>query len=202
MYVCVCVHMHVHVRVRVCVCVYMCMSMCVCVCVCVCVRACVRACVSVCVCYMRNLTCFLCQLTSCWPSKQPCIPECQVCATEDRAVLFGLYEIGRAAGTQGRGPFGWVYPSLWLSTEPLQQPGLLKRITLICVFPSPTLKCYDTYICPRVIAVIHCDVKNFNVRTCTVTLCVFDWASSVTYVITECTFVTILYSTGTGNEAM
>ena len=31
---------------------------------------------------------------------------------------------------------------------------------------------------------------------------VFDWASSVTYVLTDWTFLTILYSTGTGNEAM
>ena len=34
------------------------------------------------------------------------------------------------------------------------------------------------------------------------TLGVFDWASSVTYVLTDWTFLTILYSTGTGNEAM
>ena len=31
---------------------------------------------------------------------------------------------------------------------------------------------------------------------------VFDWSSSVTYVLTDWTFLTILYSTGTGNEAM
>ena len=31
---------------------------------------------------------------------------------------------------------------------------------------------------------------------------VFDWASSVTYVLTDWTFLTILRSTGTGNEAM
>ena len=31
---------------------------------------------------------------------------------------------------------------------------------------------------------------------------VFDWASSVTYVLTDWTFLTILCSTGTGNEAM
>ena len=31
---------------------------------------------------------------------------------------------------------------------------------------------------------------------------VFDWASSVTYVLTDWRFLTILYSTGTGNEAM
>ena len=31
---------------------------------------------------------------------------------------------------------------------------------------------------------------------------VFDWASSVTYVLTDWTFLTSLYSTGTGNEAM
>ena len=30
----------------------------------------------------------------------------------------------------------------------------------------------------------------------------FDWASSVTYVLTDWTFLTILCSTGTGNEAM
>ena len=34
------------------------------------------------------------------------------------------------------------------------------------------------------------------------TMGVFDWASSVTYVLTDWTFLTILYSTGTGNEAM
>ena len=33
------------------------------------------------------------------------------------------------------------------------------------------------------------------------TVGVFDWASSVTYVLTDWTFLTILYSTGTGNEA-
>ena len=31
---------------------------------------------------------------------------------------------------------------------------------------------------------------------------VFDWASSVTYVLTDWMFLTILYSTGTGIEAM
>ena len=31
---------------------------------------------------------------------------------------------------------------------------------------------------------------------------VFDWSSSVTYVLTDWTFLTILYSTGSGNEAM
>ena len=31
---------------------------------------------------------------------------------------------------------------------------------------------------------------------------VFDWASSVTYVLTDWTFPIIFYSTGTGNEAM
>ena len=36
----------------------------------------------------------------------------------------------------------------------------------------------------------------------TVTMGVFDWARSVTYVLTDWTFLTILYSTGTGNEAM
>ena len=30
----------------------------------------------------------------------------------------------------------------------------------------------------------------------------FDWASSVTYVLTDWTFLTILCSTGTGNEAI
>ena len=30
----------------------------------------------------------------------------------------------------------------------------------------------------------------------------FDWASSVTYVLTDWTFLTILYSTGIGNEAL
>ena len=34
------------------------------------------------------------------------------------------------------------------------------------------------------------------------TMGVFDWSSSVTYVLTDWTFLTILYSTGTGNEAM
>ena len=33
------------------------------------------------------------------------------------------------------------------------------------------------------------------------TIGVFDWASSVTYVLTDWTFLTILYSTGTGNES-
>ena len=33
------------------------------------------------------------------------------------------------------------------------------------------------------------------------TVGVFDWASSVTYVLTDWTFLTILCSTGTGNEA-
>ena len=31
---------------------------------------------------------------------------------------------------------------------------------------------------------------------------VFDWSSSVTYVLTDWTCLTILYSSGTGNEAM
>ena len=31
---------------------------------------------------------------------------------------------------------------------------------------------------------------------------VFDWSSSVTYVLIDWMFLTILYSTGTGNEAM
>ena len=31
---------------------------------------------------------------------------------------------------------------------------------------------------------------------------VFDWSSSVTYVLTDWTFITILSSTGSGNEAM
>ena len=31
---------------------------------------------------------------------------------------------------------------------------------------------------------------------------VFDWSSSVTYVLTGWSFLTILYSTGSGNEAM
>ena len=35
-----------------------------------------------------------------------------------------------------------------------------------------------------------------------VTVGVFDWSSSVTYVLTHWTFLTILYSTGSGNEAM
>ena len=35
-----------------------------------------------------------------------------------------------------------------------------------------------------------------------VTLGVFDWSSSVTYVLTDWTCLTILYSSGTGNEAM
>ena len=34
------------------------------------------------------------------------------------------------------------------------------------------------------------------------TMGVFDWASSVTYVLTDWTFLTSLYSTGTGNEEM
>ena len=34
------------------------------------------------------------------------------------------------------------------------------------------------------------------------TLGVFDWSSSVTYVLTNWTCLTILYSSGTGNEAM
>ena len=34
------------------------------------------------------------------------------------------------------------------------------------------------------------------------TMGVFDWSSSVTYVLTDWTFLTILCSTGTGNEAM
>ena len=33
------------------------------------------------------------------------------------------------------------------------------------------------------------------------TLGVFDWSSSVTYVLTDWTCLTILYSSGTGNEA-
>ena len=40
----------------------------------------------------------------------------------------------------------------------------------------------------------HVDVKT--------SLGVFDWASSVTYVLTDWTFLTIWYSTGTGNEVM
>ena len=34
------------------------------------------------------------------------------------------------------------------------------------------------------------------------TMGVFDWSSSVAYVLTDWTFLTIFYSTGTGNEAM
>ena len=39
-------------------------------------------------------------------------------------------------------------------------------------------------------------------QTKTMTMGVFYWASSVTYVLTDWTFLTIFYSTGTGNEAM
>ena len=35
-----------------------------------------------------------------------------------------------------------------------------------------------------------------------VSMGVFDWSSSVTYVLTDWTCLTILYSSGTGNEAM
>ena len=52
----------------------------------------------------------------------------------------------------------------------------------------------------------ECAILEWAIRqtsqTLILTMGVFDWASSVTYVLTDWTFLTILYSTGTGNEAM
>ena len=45
-------------------------------------------------------------------------------------------------------------------------------------------------------------MRRVRINVMGVVLGVFDWASSVTYVLTDWTFLTILYSTGTGNEAM